>query len=338
MVSKTHFLIASVANFSRLTLTRSLSERSMKHLKLLLLVFTTTTILVVIKAQGADDDDAGKDMPDVNKDGDINRMKKNQIALYEALHHFALPGVDISKPVKQRFILQIPGKVLNPMDYYPGKDYEEYLKNPHSSSKEIQIPPMVMERMFQLSDVVPGAHPLTGGETGDSLARKYENILGTMDVVDFAELTAKGKNVYDESLDKLLEPLPDPDNSGSEVPLLQLYSKFQKAYHDEQKKMEKEIKTQQSELSAVEYQDWFKTNFHILNAQVEGAYTQWLLHGRKHLVESYIAHFDITSSGEILEDARVKMRSSRFSSLDRSQIVYPVSFTPSNWYEYLKNK
>ena len=130
---------------------------------------------------------------------------------------------------------------------------------------------MVMEKMFQLSDVVPGANPLTGGETGYSLTRIYEGILGTMDVVDFAELSAKGKNVYDESLDKLLEPLPDPDNSGSEVPLLQLYSTFQDAFHAEQKKMEEEIKKKQTELSAVEYQLWFQRHFHILNAKVEGA-------------------------------------------------------------------
>ena len=224
------------------------------------------------------------------------------------------------------------------MDYYPGEEYEKYLLNPHESQKEVQIPPMVMEKMFQLSDVVPGSSSLAGGETGYSLARIYEGILGTMDVVDFAELSAVGKNVYDESLDKLLEPLPDPDNSSNEVPLLQLYSKFQDAYHDEQCKMEDAIKEKQMELSAVDYQLWFQRHFHILNAKVEGAYTQWLLYGRKHLVESYIAHFDITSSGEILEDARVRLRSSGFSSLDRSQIVYPVSFTLSNWYEYLKNK
>ena len=294
-------------------------------------------MLVVHKAQGADDD-GSEDRPDVDKDGDTDRMKRNQIAFYEALHHLALPDVDTSKIVHQRFILQIPGKVLNPMDYYPGKEYEEYLKNPHNSSKEIQIPPMVMERMFQLSDVVPGADPLTGGETGYSLTRIYESILGTMDVVDFAELSKIGKNVYDESLKRLLEPLPDPDDPKNKVPLIQLYSKFQDIYHDEQRKMESAIRDKQLELSAIDYQLWFQRHFHILNAKVEGAYTQWLLHGRKHLVESYIAHFDIISSGQILEDARMKLRSSGFSSLDRSQIVYPVSFTPSNWYEYLKNK
>ena len=313
-------------------------ESSMRKLAVLLLIFNiVTTLLIVDKALG-DDESANSDIPTADKDGGIDRMKKNQLALYEALHNFALPDVDTSKPVEQRFILQVPGKVLNPMDYYPGEDYEKYLQNPHKSQKEIQIPPMVMEKMFQLSDVVPGANRLGGGETGYSLTKRYESVLGTMDVVDFEKLSADSQNIYDESLDKLLELMPDPDSTDSQVPLLQLYSKFQDAYHDEQRKMEDTIKGKRKELSAVEYQLWFQRHFHILNAKIEGAYTQWLLYGRKHLVESYIAHFDIMSSGEILEDARVKFRSSGFSSLDRSQTVYPVSFTPSNWYEYLKHK
>ena len=314
---------------------------------LFLAILVMTSVLVVSNAQTKDTKgksadsksaDTKSDPPSMDSGEALKRMKKNQLGLYEALHSFALPDIDTSKPVNQRFILQIPGKVLNPMDYYPGDEYEKYLKNPHKSQKEVQIPPMVMEKMFQLSDVVPGSDSLAGGESGYSLARIYENILGTMDVINFAELTAIDNNIYDESLDKLLELMPDPNNPGKEVPLLQLYSTFQDAYHEEQRKMEDAIKEKQKNSSAVEYQLWFQRHFSILNAKVEGAYTRWLLYGRKHLVESYIAHFDITSSGEILEDARVKLRSSGSSSLDRSQTVYPVSFTPSNWYEYLKNK
>ena len=77
-------------------------------------------------------------------------MKANTIGLYDALHAFALPDTDHSRPVSQRFIMQIPGKVLNPMDYYPGKTYEEYLRNPHKASREVHIPPIVMEKMFQM--------------------------------------------------------------------------------------------------------------------------------------------------------------------------------------------
>ena len=144
------------------------------------------------------------------------------------------------------------------MDYYPGDEYEKYLKNPHKSEKEVQILPMVMEKMFQLSDVVPGIDSLTGGETGYSLARIYESILGTMDVINFAELTSIGKVNYDESLDKLLELMPDPNNPGKEVPLLQLYSTFQDAYHDEQRIMEDKINEMKKKRTHLNTRNGFK--------------------------------------------------------------------------------
>ena len=311
----------------------NLSDRSkcdMNALKALFLTLAIGTLPNIAKGED--------DQPSLEKDGGIEKMKANLIGLYDALHAFALPNTDPSRPVSQRFILQIPGKVLNPMDYYPGKTYEEYLRNPHKASREVHIPPIVMEKMFQLSDIVPGANPLTGGETGISLARMYERILGSLDVVDFAALIAAHGNVYMEALDKLLELFPDPDDSKNKLPLLELYSRFRAAYHQEQEEMEKTIKEKEEQMTAVQYQVWFQRHFEILNSKVEGAYTRWLLYGRKHLVESYVAHFDITSSGEELEDARIKVRSSAFTSQDRSQQVYPVSFTPSNFYQHLNPK
>ncbi len=317
----------------------------MKALQVLVMLFAAGSLLVANKAMADPDDDSNPpkdnsppkdDSPPVaNEGGEVDRMKANQKALYDALHSFALPDEDPFTNVTQRFILQIPGKVLDPMEYYPGDEYVEYLNDPNKYSQEVHIPPIVMEKMFQLADAVPGANPLTGGETGLSLARIYETILGSMDVVNFAELTALGRNIYNESLNELLKPLPDPDDADKTVPLLQLYSRFQDAYHEEQRKMEEIIRDKQSKLKAVEYQTWFQRDYDILNAKVEGAYTQWLLYGRKHLVESYIAHFDVTSAGQILEEARIRLRGSGFTAQDRSQRVYPVSFTPRNWFKYL---
>ena len=47
---------------------------------------------------------------------------------------------------------------------------------------------------------------------------------------------------------------------------------------------------------------------------------------------------DVTSAGAALEEARISMRASGVTSLDRTRTIYPVSFEPSNWYEYLLAK
>lgn len=161
-------------------------------MKALFLIAMVTTVLMIDTILCADSDDVNK-APPTGADENIERMKINHLALYKAIHHFALPTTNFTRPVNQRFILQIPGKVLNPADYHPGDEYEKFLKNPHKMQKEVQIPPMIMEKMFQLSDAVPGTDTLSGGETGYSLARIYESVLGTMDVVNFAELNAIGK-------------------------------------------------------------------------------------------------------------------------------------------------
>ena len=68
------------------------------------------------------------------------------------------------------------------------------------------------------------------------------------------------------------------------------------------------------------------------------AYTKWIVYGQKDIVELYKAHMDAESQGVDLEDARATLRSSGTISLDRTQMIYPVSFEPSNWYEALVPK
>lgn len=99
----------------------------------------------------------------------------------------------------------------------------------------------------------------------------------------------------------------------------------------------KEIKDKYED-DPVEYQVWFQTHYPPLYAEVENAYTEWLVFGEKDLVELYKAHLDVESQGVELEEARMSLRSSGKVTLDRSSTVYPVYFEPSNWYEYLRTK
>lgn len=106
------------------------------------------------------------------------RGSRNQILLYQILHNFALPDStvqfgDETKAVHQRFILQIPGQVLNPVDYDPGNAYREAQLNPDDGRPEANIPPRVQEAMHYLADTIPTINPLSGGVTGDSFSRTY---------------------------------------------------------------------------------------------------------------------------------------------------------------------
>lgn len=286
--------------------------------------------------------------PTTESKSDTFSYKENQIKLYDALHHFALPDVDYDSNIQQRLILQVPGKILNPMHYHPGAKYEEFLNDLEQDEQKVDIPKRIMERMFYLADVVPDAHPVAGRQTGYSLARLYHNILDNLKQTGFEDLSKNGQHLYNEALHKLLEPMLDPDDSSKQVPLFQLYDKFQKAYHDELQAVEETITKKKEELNIADYHHWFEVNNPILQAQVEAAYRRWLLYGRKHLTESYIAHLDIASSGKLLKEAHIALKLSEFvpqrslvigtHTRDWSQTVYPVTFSPSNWYKYLNTR
>ena len=284
----------------------------------------------------------------VESDSGTFRYKENQIKLYDALHHFALPDVDYDSNAQQRFILQVPGKVLYPVNYHPGAKYEEFLNDLEQDEQKVDIPKRIMERMFYLSDVVPDAHPVAGRQTGYSLARLYKNILDNLKQIGFEDLSKNDQHLHNEALHKLVEPVLDPDDSSKQVPLFQVYDKFQKAYYKELQVVDETNSKMKEELNTTDYHHWFEVNNPILQAQVKAAYRRWLLYGRKHLTESQIEHLDIASSEKLLNEARIALKLSGFVpqrslvtgtyTRDWSYAVYPVTFSPSNWYKYLSTR
>ena len=296
-------------------------------LQVLLLILAIVTVTVCINiALG----DTMATKPNVET---MDTFKENQIKLYDALRQFALPDLNYDSYSRQRFILQVPGKVLNPVDFYPGREYTEHINNLENYTEKVDIPQHVMERMFDLVDVIPGAHPVTGETTGYSLARLYESILDNLDQVGFDDLSEHEKKLYSEASDKLVELVLDPDNS-SQVSRFQLYIKLQKAYHNKQQKLERTMREKRMQLDAENYKVWLERNYHILDVQVETAYKRWLLYGQKYLTESYLARLDVSAEKSI-EKAHLPLKLSGFMSQDWSRKMYTVSLSPSNWFRHL---
>ena len=304
-----------------------ISRRPNSALQVFILILATVTLCIVNMAFG----DTIATRPNVDA------FKENQIKLYDALRQFALPDLSYDSNSQQRFILQVPGKVLNPFDFYPGKKYIDYCNNPENYTEKVDIPQHMMERVFYLVDVIPGAHPVTGETTGYSLARLYESILDNLDQVGFDDLSEHERKLYSEASDKLVELVHDPDDM-SQVSRFQLYIKLQKAYHDEQQKVERTVREKRMQLDAENYKVWIERNYNLLDAQVETVYKRWLLYGQKHLTESYLARLDVVSAEKSLEKARLALRLSGFMSQDLSRKVYPVSLSPSNWFRHLNTR
>ena len=263
--------------------------------------------------------------------------------LYTVIRNVAQPPTSASatgdEGTHQRLLLLLPGKVPTYYEYFPGDAYEAYIENPDYGyeDKQVTIPPRVMENMFSLADIVPGRHPLRGSETGESMAVIYETILNQMEVKGFEAKSQAEKKRHVTALAYLSEEISDPLDVTKKVTRFKLYRRSQELYNSKRLEMEDTIAKMRDDFSGIEFERWFQRNYPTLKSQVEGAYTEWLIFGQKEIVELYKSYLDVESPGVDLEEARMALRASGLSSLDRTRTVFPVSFVPSNWYRYLTN-
>jgi len=192
-----------------------------------------------------------------------------------------------------------------------------------------------MEKWFDLADAMPSFNPMNAQDTGKSLSRVYKSILHQTKLLGLESKTESGRAIYNQALDFLHEMLTDPVNTSSKVHRLTLYERYRDLYNDRKLEMEDEIADKRTRLRSIDYQLWFQRHYPSLQAKVESAYTRWLIFGEKENVELYITYMDTGSAGKELEEARMVLRAAGVSSLDRTRIIYPVSFEPSDWYKYL---
>ena len=298
-------------------------------MKLVIFVLYFLGALAVVTWAASDDD----------RDSAVKKSSDILAGLYQVLRNIAFPKSPYSakESVHNRFIFMNPGKVLNYFDYYPGDMYAVSMKAKNTSAPHVLVPPSVMEKWFDIADVVVGGD-LNSGDTGKSLASIYSNILSQIKIKDFKTLYQDAEARYNEAKNFLTEPVQNPVNLSEKITRMKLYSVFQEEYAEARLNMEEKINDARLSKSSLEYELWFQRNFKLLNSKVENAYSKWLVFGQKELVELYKTFMDVTSAGAALEEARVSLRASGVTSLDRTRTIYPVSFEPSNWYEYLLAK
>ena len=195
--------------------------------------------------------------------------------------------------------------------------------------------PHVMEKWFDIADVIPSPNPLNGQDTGRSLATIYQSILTKMTIKNLKEQGEAVQSLYNQAIGFLNEVMPHPENLGTNTTRLAVYNEYKELYNDRRLEMEDQIEIKRRNLQYLDYELWFQRNYPSLLAKVESAYIRWLIFGQKELCDIYITYLDTGASAKVLEEAKVVMRAAGVTSLDRTRTIYPVSFEPSDWYKFL---
>ena len=152
-----------------------------------------------------------------------DRSKKIQATMYTIIHDLALPHFEEGGEITDRFILLMPGEVLNYYDYCP-----ESLLKPGEYSNRDRLPSD--ENTFKLADTLPSL-ALFGEPTGKSLLTIYDNILYTIDTSNSQSLVFDTPE-YKSAIKYLEEQVPDPENITSNTTRFELYYRYKKFYYD----------------------------------------------------------------------------------------------------------
>ena len=262
---------------------------------------------------------------------DDDGSKKIQARLYTIIHNLALPNFEEGGDITERFILLMPGQVLDYYDYCPIEKLSALEKKALDPSR---LPPD--ENRFKLGDTVPTLESLAGGTTGKHLSVIYDNILYLMNT------TSSSSDVFNQpdylsAMHYLQMERLDPENaSGGYVPLYELYYRYKTQYYDTKMQVNRWLAGNRSKIDDFsKYETWYHENYQSLTQLVSAAYTQWLVLGEKGPVEDKLAAIDVKSMREEIEAARNILQNTEEPSLDGGTKYYPTHFVPSNWYEYL---
>ena len=256
--------------------------------------------------------------------------------LYNKILSIAQPAGISGGPIRKRLVLIMPGKVLSFRDYFPGDEYIAFVKNP-TGARFLEIPPIKQQNLFRLVDYKPGVDLLQGAESGESFSRTYEYILGQLDIRDFEKLSENQQKYQQEAVRLLIELVKDPENPDNEITRWDLYRRYESRYNEEKELMEEIIERERNSRSSIDYQFWFQRAYPTLQAKVDASFMDWLINGNKDYVELLRARLSASSIGDILYEAKAVLRATGVTALDRSGTIYPVEYTPGDWFEYLRD-
>ncbi|KAJ4189980.1 hypothetical protein NW767_011478 [Fusarium falciforme] len=138
-----------------------------------------------------------------------------------------------------------------------------------------------------------------------------------------------------EHVKALRDPLQTP-----KIPRIDLYQKLLDTYEAERFRWAQFKNDSRPDDNATQdrwnaYDRLLTTYAPVIDAKLEGLWSVLLVRGQYHRVKKYISYLDIETASESLQRAKESLRASVTRSIDDTEDIYPVSFTPNNWAKYL---
>ncbi|HAS42659.1 MAG TPA: hypothetical protein DCS93_19420 [Microscillaceae bacterium] len=237
---------------------------------------------------------------------------------------------DVIGAGNQLFTMQFPAQSLNANSFrYDTSERSSILTRPF----------FVAEQEFRLSDQLFDISPITAGSNGEKLSIAYKSIVNNLiPKLDYLapfirERAGLGRWLLEDSGEK--------DDTGNDLSRIELCKKLYQEYLIEKNKWNEEKNEKFESLrnkpgGIDEYAKWQSSYGMVRNEQLNNLYNDVVISGHLHEVLTILGYLNASSVAEELELGKQRMRNSARLSLDESLMVYPVHFSPNNWFKALR--
>ncbi len=229
----------------------------------------------------------------------------------------------------QLFSMQFPAQPLNPNLYrYDTSDRNSILTKPFT----------IAEQEFRLADQLFDVSPITAGSNGEKLSVVYSTAINNyIPKLDYLAPFIRDRAGLGHWLH---ENTGEKDEKGQALTRIELCKKLyqeylvaKNAWNEEKNTKFDSLKNKEGGID--EYAKWQSSYGMVRTEQLNNLYNDVVVSGHLHEVLTILGYLNASSIAEELELGKQKMRNSARLSLDESLIVYPVQFSPNNWFKAL---
>jgi hypothetical protein len=229
----------------------------------------------------------------------------------------------------QLFSMQFPAQPLNPNLYrYNTDDYNSVLTKPFT----------IAEQEFRLADQLFDVSPITAGSNGEKLSVVYNTTINNfIPKLDYLAPFIKDRAGLGHWL---LESSGEKDEKGNDLSRIELCKKLYQAYLEAKNEWNETKNKKFDSLRNIdggldEYARWQSSVGMVETEKLNNLYNDVVISGHLHEVLTILGYLNASSIAEELELGKQKMRNSARLSLDESLTVYPIQFSPNNWFKAL---
>ncbi|QQU04765.1 hypothetical protein [Myroides odoratus] len=229
---------------------------------------------------------------------------------------------------EQLFCMQFPAQPLNQKMYsYDTSSRNSVLTKPYT----------IAEAEFRLSDQLFDVNTLAASSNGEKLSTNYNTMLNNLiPKLDYLAPFMKDR----ASMGKwLLEKSSKKDEDGNNLSRIELckklYLEYLEAKNNWNKLKDKTFDEYKTKDDLDGYAKWQSSQGLVETEKLNNLYNDVVISGHLHEVLTILGYLNASSIAEELEISKQKIRNSSRLSLDESMIVYPVQFSPNNWFKAL---